>query len=318
MIITKTPFRISFVGGGSDNLLKHNFIGQVVSTTINKFIYVSINKKFDDQMRFSYSKTENVKEAKNLKHEMLRETLKYFKIKNGYEVNSVGDIPSAGSGLGSSSSFLIGLINCINKLKNLNLSKRKIAEIACHIEIKILKKPVGMQDQYIAAFGGFKHLKFFRNKVLIKKINISKTRLKLFEENLFMYYSNQTRKSKNILNQVKKKKNTSIIKKIAELANDFINELKFGDIDNIGKILDKNWELKKKLSDKSSSHTLNKIYDYAINVGASGGKLLGAGGGGFFLFYVPKYNQKNFKKKMSKYKRILFKFYNNPSTIINI
>ena len=164
MIISKTPFRISFVGGGSDNIKKQNFIGQVVATTIDKFIYVSLNNNFNKGLRFSYSKTENVNNTKDLKHEMLRETFNYFKIKNGLEINSVGDIPSSGSGLGSSSSFLVGLINCINKLKKLNLSKKKIAEIACHIEIKILKKPIGMQDQYIAAFGGFNHITFKKKK----------------------------------------------------------------------------------------------------------------------------------------------------------
>ena len=318
MIVTKTPFRISFVGGGSDNLIKQNFVGQVVSTTINKFIYVSLNKKFDDKLRFSYSKTENVKETKNLKHEMLRETFNYFGINNGFEINSVGDIPSSGSGLGSSSSFLVGLINCINKLKNLNLSKRKIAEIACHIEINVLKKPIGMQDQYIAAFGGFNHLTFTKNKVLVRKINISKVRLKKLENNLFMYYSNITRKSKNILNKVKKNNNILTIKKISDLTSDFIYELKFGDLDNIGKILNKNWILKKKLSFGTSSNALNKIYDYGIKAGSSGGKLLGAGGGGFFLFYVPKKNQNNFLKKMDKFKKISFKFYHKPSTIFNI
>jgi len=318
MIISKTPFRISFVGGGSDNIKKQNFIGQVVATTIDKFIYVSLNNNFNKRLRFSYSKTENVNNTKDLKHEMLRETFNYFKIKNGLEINSVGDIPSSGSGLGSSSSFLVGLINCINKLKKLNLSKKKIAEIACHIEIKILKKPIGMQDQYIAAFGGFNHITFNKKKVLVKKIKVSKTRIKKLENNLFLYYSEITRKSKKVLDRVKKNKNISIIKKIAQLAPKFIYELKFGNLDKLGNILHENWKLKKRLSIGTSNKELDRIYRSGISAGASGGKLLGAGGGGFFLFYVPKINQNNFKKKMNIFRYIPFKFFNNCSVLTNL
>ena len=136
MIFSKTPFRISFVGGGTDNLKKQNFKGQVISCTINKYIFVGMNRKFDNKIRFSYSKTENVNHSKNLKHEMLRETFKYFKITNGFEVVSVGDIPSTGSGLGSSSSFLVGLIKCINSFKNLKLTKKKLLKL--HVISKLI------------------------------------------------------------------------------------------------------------------------------------------------------------------------------------
>ncbi len=318
MIISKTPFRISFVGGGTDNLKKQNFTGYVVSTTINKFIYVGINKKFDNKIRFSYSKTENVNNYKNLKHEMLRETFKYFKIKNGLEIISVGDIPSSGSGLGSSSSFLVGLINCINVIKKLNLSIKKIAEIACHIEIKILKKPIGMQDQYSAAFGGFNHMIFNKNKVRIKKLIIPKKRLNKLEKNLFLFYSNLSRKSKKILSKVKKNNNNSTLKKISKLTKKFIEELKYGNLDNIGKILHEGWNLKKGLSSGTTNISLNKMYNFAIKSGANGGKLLGAGGGGFFLFYVPRNKQQIFIKKMKKYKKVDFKFYNKKPTILKI
>jgi len=317
MILSKTPFRISFVGGGTDNLKKQNFSGQVVSTTIDKFIHVGINKKFDNKIRFSYSKTENVNSSEHLQHEMLRETFKFFGIKNGYEIVSVGDIPSTGSGLGSSSSFLVGIINCINRIKNLNLSRKRIAEIACYIEINILKKPIGMQDQYSVAFGGLNHIIFEKKKIIVKKINISSKKLNTFEKNLFMYYSNITRKSKKNLYQVKKNNNLFILKKISDLAKDFIYELKFGNLDNLGKILHQGWMLKKKLSSGTSNNKLNQMYDLAIDSGAIGGKLLGAGGGGFFLFYVPKKNQKIFKKKMKKFKKINFKFYNDGSKVID-
>lgn len=308
MIFSKTPFRISFVGGGTDNLKKQNFKGQVISCTINKFIFVGMNKKFDDKIRFSYSKTENVNHSKNLKHEMLRETFKYFNITKGFEVVSIGDIPSTGSGLGSSSSFLVGLIKCINSIKNLKLTRKKIAEIACHIEINILKKPIGMQDQYSAAFGGLNHIIFDKKNVKVNKIKISKYRLKIFESNLFLFYTNILRKSKSILKNVKKNNNIKFLKQIADLSSKFKKTLTSGDLDNIGKILNEGWELKKKLSKNTSNSILDKMYDYALKSGASGGKLLGAGGGGFFLFYVPKKNHKLFKKKMRKYKLVNFNF----------
>lgn len=318
MIISKTPFRISFVGGGTDNLKNQNFTGQVVSSTIDKFIYITLNKKFDNKIRFSYSITENVKNANKLKHEMLRETCKFFKINSGFEIASIGDIPSSGSGLGSSSSFLVGLIRCINEYKSLKLTKKKIAEIACHIEIKILKKPIGMQDQYSAAYGGLNHIIFKKNKIIVKKLNITKKRLKNFENNLFLYFTNITRKSNKILKDVKKNKNLKILKKISSLTSEFIKELRNGELNNIGKILHKGWLLKKCLSSNTSSLRLDKMYQYAISSGALGGKLLGAGGGGFFLFYVPRNNQKNFLQKMKKFKKVDFKLDTNPIKIKNI
>ena len=318
MIISKTPFRISFVGGGTDGLKKQNFAGHIVSTTINKFIYVGLNKHFNKKIRFSYSITENVSDVKNIRHEMLRETFKYFDLKTGLEIVSVGDIPSSGSGLGSSSSFLVGLINCINKLKNLKLSEKKIAEIACHIEIKILNKPIGKQDQYSAAYGGLNHMIFHKNKVIIKKLTISKKKISKLENNLFLFYSNLTRKSQKILKKVKENENVSTLRQISSLTKKFINELKFGNIDNIGKILHEGWILKKKLTSITSNKKLDTMYNHALKSGALGGKLLGAGGGGFFLFYVPKKNHKIFKNKMKKFRNIDFKFYRNNSQIINL
>ena len=205
MIISKTPLRISFSGGGTDNLLNQDFDGNVISCTIDKFVYVGLNKKFDNLLRFSYSKTENVKNVNLIQHEMLKETFKFFKISKGLEIVSVADIPSSGSGLGSSSSFLVGLINLINYFKNLKLKKEEIAKIACKIEIENLKKPIGMQDQYNAVYGGLKWYKFYdKNKVKVIKLNIDKKRLKNFNQKLFLVYTGQVRKSEKILSKVKK------------------------------------------------------------------------------------------------------------------
>ena len=207
MIISKTPLRISFVGGGTDNLINQNFEGNIVATSINKYVYLNLNKKFDKKIRFSYSRTENVNNLQNIKHEMLRETFKYFKITNSIEISSIADVPSYGSGLGSSSSFLVGLINCINFHKNLNLTKKKIAEIACRIEINILKKPIGMQDQYIAAYGGLNWINFkSKKKVLISKIKIEKKKNGKFQRKFMHDIYKPTKKIRNSFKKSKEKK----------------------------------------------------------------------------------------------------------------
>ena len=314
MIISKTPLRISFVGGGTDNLVNQNFEGNIVATSINKYVYLNFNKKFDDKIRFSYSRTENVNNAQNIKHEMLRETFKYFKITNSIEISSIADVPSYGSGLGSSSSFLVGLINCINFHKNLNLTKKKIAEIACRIEINILKKPIGMQDQYIAAYGGLNWINFkSKKKILISKIKINKRRIENFNENLCMIYTNQLRKSETVLKNVKKKKNFNALKKLSSLALDFKYELEQGSLDNLG-----GWQIKKELSNNTTNDKLDGIYNMGLKYGAKGGKLLGAGGGGFMLFYIKKRLLKNFKIKFAKFKIINFKFTTEGTKIIKI
>lgn len=316
MIISKTPFRISFVGGGTDNLKNQSFQGNVISTTINKFIYVGVNKKFDNQIRFSYSKTENVANTNKLKHLMLKEVLKYFKIKNGVEIVSLADIPSSGSGLGSSSAFLVGAINSFSKYLNIQMLPKQLAKIACDIEINKLKKPVGMQDQYNAAIGGLNWFRFTKNKVAVTELQLSRERLEKFGQSMFLYYSNKTRKSQGILEQVKKNDNIKILKKISDLGLEFKNELLNGDLNLLGEILHENWILKRQLSKNISNKHIDSIYEHGINSGASGGKLLGAGGGGFLLFFVDNKNKKKFAKKMKNFKLINFNFYNEGSKII--
>ena len=319
MIISKTPLRISFVGGGTDNLVNQNFEGNIVATSINKYVYLNLNNKFDKKIRFSYSRTENVNSVQNIKHEMLRETFRYFKINNSIEISSIADVPSYGSGLGSSSSFLVGLINCINSYKNLNLTKKKIAEIACRIEINILNKPIGMQDQYIAAYGGLNWINFkSKKKILISKIKINKKRIENFNENLCMIYTNQLRKSETVLKKVKKKKNFKALKKLSSLALDFKYELEQGSLDNLGEILNEGWQIKKELSNNTSNDKLDEIYNMGLKYGAKGGKLLGAGGGGFMLFYIKKELLKNFKIKFAKFKIINFKFSTEGTKIFKI
>jgi D-glycero-alpha-D-manno-heptose-7-phosphate kinase len=317
MIISKTPLRISFVGGGSDNLMSQkNFEGKVISVTIDKFVYLCVNKKFDNDIRFSYSLTENVNVSDKLEHPIARNVLQYFRISNGLEISSIADIPSSGSGLGSSSAFLVGLINCLNFYKKKNMSKKNIAKLACHIELIKMRQPIGMQDQYSAAYGGFNTMFFKNNKVVVNKLELNTKRLKKFKESLVLLSTNKTRDANTILRSVKSNKNIKSLKEIVNLVDIFKYELCHGDINNLGKILHENWIKKKELSKNISNDYLDSIYSYAINQGALGGKLLGAGGGGFFLFFVKNNFKKIFLNKMKKFDIVDFNFYNSGTQII--
>lgn len=317
MIISKTPLRISFVGGGSDNLINQkDFEGKVLSTTINKFVYLCVNKKFDNNIRFSYSITENVSRSFKLHHPIARNVLKHFKISNGLEISSIADIPSSGSGLGSSSAFLVGLINCLNSYKNKTMSKKDLAKLACNIELIKMRQPIGMQDQYSAAYGGFNSMIFKNNKVIVNKFLLNNERLKKFEESLVLVSTNKTRDANTILRNVKNIKNIKSLKEIVNLVDIFKYELCYGDINNLGRILHESWIKKKELSRNVSNNYLDSIYIYALKQGALGGKLLGAGGGGFFLFFINKNYKKNFLNKMKKFNIVDFNFYNLGSKII--
>ena len=300
---------MSFVGGGTDYFTNFETNGKVIVSSINKYLYVLLNKKHDQNLRVSYSETENVSNINYLKHELIRETLRFFKLNKAIEVVTSADIPSSGSGLGSSSALTVGLANAIGKFNGKNFSKLELAKIACKIEVEKCMKPIGMQDQFSTAFGGFNKIEFKKNRVVVKKLNLSKNRLNNFKSNIMMFYTGINRRADKIL--LKNKKNKKQFKnfyKLIDLVENFERELISGDLVNLGKILDENWTLKKDLSNKVSNLKINEIYDTAINAGATGGKLLGAGGGGYFLFYVKKKYQKKVKKNLSKLKQISFDF----------
>ena len=215
MIITKTPFRISFVGGGTDHFNTSSKVpGRVICTTINKYMYVAVNQKHDDKVRLSYSVTENVNNTKQLDHLIIRKTLEYFKINKGIEIVTIADIPSSGSGLGSSSTLTVGLTHALYEFKKRQINKKKLSQEACNIEINKCKKPIGMQDHYAAAYGGFNSILFKNNKtVTVNKVKISNNRLQNFKDHLIMFYSGINRKADNILGKIKKADiNPNIIK----------------------------------------------------------------------------------------------------------
>ena len=319
MFLSKTPLRISFAGGGSDYFNnKSKFKGRVIVTTINKYVYVALNKKYNNEVRVSYSKTENVQNVKSLNHNIIRESLKYYNINKGIEVVTIADIPSSGSGLASSSALTVGLSNVIRKYKNIKISKEILSKDACSIEIDKCRKQSGMQDQYATAFGGLNKIEFYKNKVSVKKIDLKKNKLQEFNDHLHLFYTGINRKAENILSKIQKSGNQfKNFEKLSVLSNTFEKELILGNIYNCGKILHEGWMLKKKLNQSVSSINLDNIYNSALEAGAIGGKILGAGGGGYFLFFAKPSLKKKLSKNLSKLQYIDFKFTNEGSEVIN-
>ena len=320
MIISKTPLRISFIGGGTDHLINENSYGSVIATSINKFIYLSLIHNHEKKFLINYSSREKVDEIRQIRHSIVRETLKHFKITSPIEIHVAADITSRGSGLGSSGTFSVGLINLLAKYRKINLTKKEFAEIAYYLETRKCKNISGKQDQYQSAFGGFNQIFFYPDgSVKVKRLKIKTDRVKKFEKNLIIFNTNKTRKSANIQKQLSFNKATRVEFKILNsLLNNFKYELNYGDIDNCGRIMHQAWEIKKKVSLGASNTLINKLYNSAIENGALGGKILGAGGGGFLLFYCKQENQKKLIKKFNKLQQLDFKFYSNGSIIKSI
>ena len=323
MIISRTPLRMSFVGGGSD--LPSFYMkdgGAVLSTTIDKYIYINVNKKFDNGIRIAYSKTEEVESIHNIEHKLVKATMELLEISGGIEITSIADIPSKGTGLGSSSSFTIGLLNALNAYKGNFSSSEFLGEQSCKIEIDICGEPIGKQDQYAAAFGGFNLIEFNKNgEVLVKPIITKKETLLEIEQNLIVFYTGLTRNASSILKeqndriQNDDKKVTNLLKMV-DLTYVLYNEIQNNNTKVFGEILHENWELKKELSNGISNTFIDDCYNAAINSGALGGKILGAGAGGFLLFYVEKNKQKSVINSLTNLKQINFSFENNGSQII--
>ena len=296
MIITKTPFRISFVGGGSDLPAYYTQRkGAVLSTTIDKYMYISTHKFFEkDKIRCKYSQTETVDHVDELQHPILRTVLKDFDL-NGIEVSSIADIPG-GTGMGSSSSFTVGLLHNLTAYSNLDISKEGLGSGACRVELDLLEEPIGKQDQYAAAFGGLNLIEFLPNgSVNVEPVLISDQTRKELNSNLKLYYIGNQRSASGILAEQKKntakKEKLDTLGKMVDLVYDLKDALTQGNLDDFGAILNKNWLLKQSLATGITNQRINDLYATALDAGALGGKLLGAGGGGFMLFYVPTHKQ---------------------------
>lgn len=324
MIITKTPFRISFVGGGSDMKSFYQFHnGKVLSSTIDKYIYVVVRKQLgivEFKYRVNWSQTELSNSINSIEHPVVREALKYFKIKYPIEITTFSDIPS-NTGLASSSAFAVGLVHALLILQKKKFTKHTIATIAAKLEVEILKRNVGKQDHFACSYGGFNKITFYKNeKVKISKINLKKKIVDKLKSNLKLYYTSIKRNASTILEDQKKlnKHQMKNLMTLVNLVNPTIKILKSKEknLNLIGITLHKNWEIKRLMSKKITSKLIDRYYFKAIKAGASGGKILGAGNGGFFLFYVNEKNQRNFKNLFMSLKKLDFNFEKKGTTVV--
>ena len=315
MIICKTPFRISFFGGGTDYpewYQKHQ--GRVISASINKFSYINcrfLPPFFEYKYRIRYYKREETNTIENIKHPSVRECLKFIKLKKGIEIVHNADLP-AKSGLGSSSTFTVGLLHALHALKNQMVSKETLAKEAIHIEQNIIQENVGSQDQTAAAYGGLNLIHFNNLKnILVEPVLCPDDRIDQLQGSLLLYFSGFQRYAEKFasahINQVKKKE--SDLKDMIDIVDEGLSILKSKtNINEFGKLLNEQWKLKKSVLPIVTNNKIDKLYKLGINSGALGGKLLGAGGGGFMLFFVPKSKQKKFKLKLKNYLHVPFEF----------
>jgi len=290
VIIVKTPLRISLLGGGTDFpdfYEEHG--GAVLSTAINKSVYIVLKERFDDMIYLNYSKKEIVSRVDDIEHDLIREAMKLTGVDKGVEITTLSDVPDGGTGLGTSSSVTVGLLQALYAHQHESVGRKWLAEDACEVEIDRLGKPIGKQDQYIAAYGGFRHIVFSTGGVEAVGAGLSDQTLQELRERLLVYYTGVTRQVGDILEEQRDKipVHTSELLSMSALVDEGLSCLLSGNLDYFGEILNENWRLKRRLASGVSTTRINNIYDYAQRAGATGGKLLGAGGGGFLLLYVP-------------------------------
>jgi len=322
MIISKTPYRISLFGGGTDYPEWYcKYGGAIISGTINKYIYISVRDLpnfFEHKYRISYSKIEEVKNLNQIKHIPIKKMLKYFELENnGLEIHYDGDLPSK-SGMGSSSSFVVGLFKALYEKKYTKfITKKNLSLKSIYLEQKVLNETVGIQDQIAASHGGFSFIKInTKGNYKIKNFDIKISNK--IEKNLFLVYTNVSRVANDIAKTyVHKLRKNKMLHDLQQITEEVNRNFCDNNIDKIDNYLNYSWEIKKKLSKLVSNSSIDNLYQYGLKIGATGGKLLGAGGGGFFLFFVPKENKKKFLKLMKKKKTVIpIKFENSESKII--
>jgi D-glycero-alpha-D-manno-heptose-7-phosphate kinase len=325
MIISRTPLRISFAGGGTDlPAFYHHEPGIVVSTAINKYIYITVNRKFDNKIRASYSVTEMVDTVDDLKHELIQEALRKVEIDGGIEITSISDIPSQGTGLGSSSTYTVGLLNALYAYKGKMVGAERLACEACAIEIDICGKPIGKQDQYIAAYGGLRRITFFPDEgVETIPLLMPRHERRQLQSNLLLLYTGMVRSADTILakqsvnthNHLETRKH---LRRLRQIACSLSEALSDGEVEAIGSYLHEGWLEKRKLADGISNPTIYRWYETACQHGALGGKILGAGGGGFLLLYAPEQCHQHIIEALPELRRIRFRFEPQGSRIIYV
>jgi len=310
MIISQTPLRISLAGGGTDLAsFYRQEEGWVISSAIDKYVFVIIKERFDDKIYINYSKKEIVDSVDEIEHDLVREAMRKTGVEKGVEITTLADIPSSGSGLGSSSSVTVGLLNALYAYQGELVTAERLAREACEIEIDILGKPIGKQDQYIAAYGG---IRFFRFKpdeeVIVEKVALENSLRRRFGANLLLFFTGKTRSADAILKE--QRANTGnkmeLLRGIKQQAAQIRTAIEARRFDEVGIILAQSWQLKKGLASQISNGDIDKMYTQAINAGALGGKISGAGGGGFLLLYCPREKQNQVREALKDYREFPF------------
>ena len=322
MIITRTPFRVSFAGGGSDlsSYYQHES-GAVLSTAINKYMYIAVKEHFEQNFRISYSRTEIADRVEQIEHPIVREALQMLGLREGLEIVSMGDLP-ARTGLGSSSSFTVGLLHALYALQGKVVSPERLAQQACCIEIERLREPIGKQDQYIAAYGGLQFIRFNGDgSVFVDPVILSPDARAEFSRRLLIFYTGQTRDAREVL--AKQKETTSMklaeLRRMCEIASQMRDVLTSGrDLNVFGSLLNEAWEAKRSLVDSISNSEIDDLYARALRAGALGGKLLGAGGGGFMLFFCEPHHQGRLREELSGLRELKFSLDPQGSKIVHV
>jgi D-glycero-alpha-D-manno-heptose-7-phosphate kinase len=323
MIISRTPLRMSFVGGGSDlPAFYREHGGAVVSTAIDKYVYVTVNPKFDHRIRVSYAKTEEVGAVARIKHPLVRESLRKLGLTGGLEITSIADIPSRGTGLGSSSSFTVGLLHALHAFQGQYRSAEQLAQESCEIELERCGEPIGKQDQYAAAFGGLNFIQFLPDEsVSVEPILCRRETVQRIQENILSFYTGITRSASAILEQKQRtiaaeKAKQAMLCRMVALARQLKAAIQNNQVGAFGEIIHENWMLKKSLSTHVSTGQIDDWYDTARRHGAIGGKLLGAGSGGFLMFYAPRERHEAITRALAKLQRVDLRFEPQGSRII--
>jgi D-glycero-alpha-D-manno-heptose-7-phosphate kinase len=325
MIISRTPLRISFAGGGSDlpAFYQHE-MGAVTSTAINKYIYITVNEKFDHKIRASYSVTEIVDSLEELRHELIREALRLVGLEGGIEITSISDIPSQGTGLGSSSTYTVGLLNALYAYTGKHVGAERLAREACQIEIDICQRSSGKQDQYIAAYGGLQHIQFNPNEsVFVDPVICSPETKQALQRGMLLLYTGLTRSAGDIL--AEQARNTErdagrqqALRTMVTLAKELCEALTANDLASFGEVLHQGWLEKKKMASGISNSRIDEWYERARRHGAIGGKITGAGGGGFLLLYAPPERHGEILRALPELRPVPFQFEPQGSKIIYV
>ena len=324
MIISRTPLRVSLVGGGSDlEAFYQHLPGAVVTTAIRKYIYITVNRKFDSKIRASYSVTEIVESVEDVQHELIREALLLLGIKGGIEITSISDIPSQGTGLGSSSSYTVGLLAALHAYRGEHVGSERLAREACEIEIARCRKPIGKQDQYIAAYGGLQYMQFNTDgSVFVDPIVCSSATRQRLESHLLLLYTGGTRSANPILAEQARHMADAArrdeIKKMVTFARDLRQALAANDLSTCGEILHESWMVKRRAASGVTTSQIDEWYECARAHGALGGKISGAGGGGFLVLFAPPETHPRICRALPHLRPLTFRLETQGSKIIYV